>query len=303
MDPLKILTDALDYQHNYEKKVEDAAEFLRGKLGDLNPTFAITLGSGLGGLAQKIVNPQVIPYSQIPNFPTPTIKGHAGNLYLGQLEGVPVVGLQGRTHYYEVSDKPFNQGILEVVFAVNVMANLGVKNYFVTNAAGGLDTSYKVGDLMALTSHMPLGIPSPLPGRTMSFKKVDGFEIEDRFLPMHDVYDEHLTKLLLQAGGESMHSGSYGAVVGPNYETKAQVLAFRKSGLQTIGMSTIPEVEAARNRGMRCVGFSLNTNSTKEDGTNATSHPEVIRVLNLPEVKDRIERTVLGFFQLFNQQR
>ena len=117
---------------------------------------------------------------------------------------------------------------------------------------------------------------------------------------MHDAYDEQLTALLMKAG--EMHLGSYGAVIGPTYETKAQVIAFRNMGLQAVGMSTIPEVEAARNRGMNCVGMSLITNSTKEDGTNSTSHAEVTAVLEDPLVKQRIEKVVANFFRLYRER-
>src|SRR3989338_10332974 len=204
LEALEKLTQALDYQDNYESKVRDAADYVRNKLGNRQPVFGLVLGSGLGDLAESIEEATAIPYSEIPNFPITTIVGHEGKMLIGSLEGVPIIGLKGRKHYYEVADEPFNNGILQAVFPVHVLADLGVENYFVTNASGGLNQDYAVGDIMILRSHINL-LPNALLGRHHNFSRVDYAGEMWRFQPMNGAYDPELTAMIKQAG--SAHKG------------------------------------------------------------------------------------------------
>ena len=201
---LQQLKQALGFRDNYEAKVAGAADYVKSKLGDHKPVFGVVLGSGLGDLADSIEGATVIPYGEIPNFPTTTVSGHEGKMLIGELEGVLVIGLKGRKHYYEVADEPFNNGILQVVFPVHVLADLGVKNYFVTNASGGLNQNYSVGDIMILRSHINF-LPNALLGRHHDFSRVDDTGQVWRFQPMNSAYDPELTAMLRQAG--SAHEG------------------------------------------------------------------------------------------------
>lgn len=299
---------AFDYQYNYMKKVEQTVNFFRKELNGQQPVFGVTLGSGLGDLADSIEIDKIIKNTDIPNFFVPTTEGHAGNVILGKLEGIPIIGLQGRKHYYEVSHNLMNTGILQVVLPVHVLANLGVKNYFVTNAAGGLNTNYKVGDIMIIDSHIN-GIPNPLLGEHYEFKRVDNGETVERFTGMEKAYDPEYRELLYTAATrndlpeEKVHNGVYLALTGTCYETEAECLAFRDgANADAVGMSTTPEVIVARNRLMKCIGMSCITNEIEEDGTNAANHEEVKEVLESLEVRNRLSSTVRNFFGLYRER-
>lgn len=299
------LQQYFEYFHNYEQLVAQAAAYIQAVIKKNNseqPVFAITLGSGLGELAHQITDSISIPYSEIPNFPTTTVPGHEGTLILGKLAGVPIIGLKGRKHFYEVAHEPFNNGILKSVFAVHVMAELGIANYFVTNAAGGLNTNYKVGDLMVLKSHINL-LPNVLLGPSRSFSRVGDNSQVWQFQPMNGAYDKQYQELLLKAGEEfaaNIHSGTYLSVTGPTYETEGECLAFRDGfGADAVGMSTTAEVIVARNRNMKIVGFSCITNTITKEGVNATNHEEVQEILNSAEVKERLSKIVVHFFTEF----
>jgi purine-nucleoside phosphorylase len=294
-----LLEEALDFQRNYEIKVHCAANYIKSCIKNDSPVWGIVLGSGLGDLSKNIENQIIIPYKEIPDFPTTSIEGHKGEMIIGSLEGISVIGLSGRKHYYEVADEPFNIGILKTVFAVNVLADLGVQNYFATNAVGGLNSSYKVGDIMIIKSHINL-LPNPLLGRYHDFKRVDDKQRVWRFQPMNNAYDISLREKLKQAGknfSDYVHEGNYLAVTGPSYETEGESVAFR-DGLKAdaVGMSIANEVIIARNRGMKTVGFSCITNKITKDGTNATNHEEVKSILESAKVKDRLTSIVRNFF-------
>ncbi len=301
---LHSLELALDFRDNYEAKVASAADYVKNKLREYKPIFGVVLGSGLGELADSIKGATVISYEEIPNFPTTTVPGHEGKLLIGELEGVPVIGLKGRKHYYEVADEPFNTGILQTVFPVHVLAELGVSNYFVTNASGGLNQDYAIGDIMIIFSHINF-LPNALLGRHHNFSKVDDTSQVWRFQPMNGAYDQQLTQMLSQAGSSHkgrVHKGIYLAVTGPTYETEGESIAFRE-GLKAdaVGMSTTSEVIVARNRGMRVVGMSCITNVISADGTNAANHEEVKAILESPAVKDRLSSTIRKFFKLYRE--
>ncbi len=295
------------YKDHYVGFVAAAADFIKRNLWTDTPSFGIVLGSGLNDLVDQFEEPKtIIPYADIPHFPTPTVLGHVGNMHIGSIQGVPVIGLQGRTHYYEVADHPFNVGMLQVVFPVHVLATLGVKNYFATNAAGGLNSSYHVGDIMIITSHNGQLLPNPLAGQFQPFTTLEGKTVE-RFQPMNGAYDPELRSLLSTSGeafADHVHEGTYIAVPGPTYETEAECKAFRDGWKgDAVGMSTAPEVIVARNRGMKAVGFSCITNVIGPDGTNATSHEEVQAVLTSSTTRDRLSTIVRTFFSLYKQRK
>ncbi len=289
------LDEGPDFISHYEEKVAEAVYFLQKRV-HLQPKFGVVLGSGLGNLAEAITTYDIIPYQEIPHFPTPTVEGHEGILIVGNLEGVEVIGLKGRKHYYEVADLPGNAGMLQVVFPVHVLAGLHVQNYFVTNAAGGLDQKYNVGDVMLIKSHIN-HLPNPLLGRKHNFVRVDTGKPVERFQPMNGAYDKSLRDLLHEALGNDwthVHKGVYLAVTGPTYETEAECLAFRRSlGADAVGMSTAPEVIVAINRGMKVVGMSCITNKIDIDGTKMASQEKVL---------ERLSTMVQKFFALYKQR-
>lgn len=287
------------YKRNYEQNVRTAAEYIRDYLSD-QPQFGIVLGSGLGDLANQIERPTVLDYKDIPDFPRPTVEGHEGKLLIGKIEGVPIIGLKGRKHYYEVADDPSNTGMLQVVFPVHVLAELGVPNYFATNAVGGLNLDYKVGDVMIATSHIDLFMPDPLAGRPHDFKRVSDNKQVWRFQPMNDAYHPELRKLLLNAGSKyegQIHQGQLAAVTGPKYESEGTANALRVLGADAVGMSVIPEAIVARNRGMNVVAMSCITNTVDAQGRNAADHVEVQKVLNAPETRARLSSIIRTFFK------
>lgn len=290
------LEQAIDYRDNYEIKVREAAEFLRpyGK-----PEFGLVLGSGLDSIADELKSPEVISYEDIPNFPHSTVPGHVGNLFIGELKNVPVMIMQGRKHYYEVADEPMNTGMLQVIFPVHIMAELGIPNYFVTNAAGGLNPEYQPGDLMILRSHINT-LPDPLLGRQHDFKAIDGKPLE-RFQVMNNAYDHDFRILMMQSG--DVHEGMYMAASLPCFETEAESVACRDMWkVDAIGASTTPEVMVARNRGMKVVGISCITNIISGDGTNDTSHEEVMSVFESVENKDRLLSVINNFLRLYKSK-
>jgi len=292
------------YQNTYENKVDEAVGYLNDFVRE-KPEFGVTLGSGLGDLANEIDVSESIDYEQIPNFPVPTTEGHAGKLLIGELERVPIIGLSGRKHYYEVAGQPFNTGILQVVFPIHVLAGLGVPNYLATNATGGLNLNYQTGDLMIINSHISNLVPNPLLGRRMDFERIDGEKVWP-FQPMNGAYDPELRALLKQAGSEfrdHIKEGTYVIVTGPTFETEAESVAFRdRWGADAVGMSIAPEVIVATNRGMKSVGLCCITNMITPDGTNATNHDEVQAILNSEKVRNRLSITVRNFFMLYREQ-
>lgn len=272
----------------YVSHVKKAVDFINKKTKGFSPKACITLGSGLNKLADLITPIASISYSDIPHFPVSTVPGHEGKMVIGKLEGVSVIGLQGRKHYYEVADQPRPMKV--VTFPVQVAASLGCELYIATNAAGGLNPNYKVGELMVIKSHIGLFQPSPLLGAHHDF---DG---NDLFQPQAGEYDAVLRKLF-KSIDPSIHEGVYVAVTGRAYETQAECLMLRALGADAVGMSTIPEVIVATNRGMKTFGVSLITNEIAADGTNATNHKEVVEVLNSPKTEKKLLRIFREFFK------
>lgn len=275
----------------YVKKVAETTEFLQQKLGDFQPSVAITLGSGLSKLAALIDSIAQIPYSQIPHFHQTTVPGHEGILVAGTLEGVPLIGFKGRKHYYEVAAEI--DGMDQVIFPVHVAASLGCKLYLATNAAGGLNPRFNIGDLMVIRSHLDLFIKNPLLGPHHDF----GDNLY--FQPQHQIYDKHLSEIF-QNDQAFIHSGVYACLSGRTYETSADCTALRILGVDAVGMSTVPEIIIAANRGMKTLGISTITNVIAADGTNATNHEEVSAILNSSETESRLFSAYKNFFRKLN---
>ncbi len=274
----------------YVQQVEEASSFITGIIGDKTfvPTVALTLGSGLNKLSELIKPIAVISYKDIPHFPSLTVPGHEGTLIAGYLEGIPMIGLKGRKHYYEVAREPHAMDI--VTFPVHVAASLGCKLYIATNAAGGLNTRYTIGDLMVIKSHIGLFQPNPLLGVYHNFGDTAFFQ------PQHTEYSPKL-RSLFRSIAPSIHEGVYVALTGRTYETQAECLMLRSMGADAVGMSTVPEIIAATNRGMETVGVSMITNMIAKDGTNATNHEEVMSILSGKQTEEMLYNTFRGFFR------
>jgi purine-nucleoside phosphorylase len=249
---------------------EAAAAAVRERI-EHHPRVGLILGSGLNPLAGAIEEGVSIPYTEIPHFPVPTIEGHSGRLVVGQLEGQPVVVMQGRTHYYE------GYSMAEVTFPVRVMQLLGIEALIVTNAAGGLNQAFRAGDVMLITDHLNLigmsGL-NPLRGPNLD-------ELGPRFPDMSEPYDSRLRALAKQAAQEAgvpLQEGVYICLAGPSFETRADLRFLRLIGADAVGMSTVPEVTVARHGGTRVLGLSGISNiAPAGDGPVAeTSHEEVL---------------------------
>ena len=245
--------------------VRQATEAIKQRLGAFKPRVAIVLGSGLGFLANEVVSPVSIAYSQIPGFPEPGVEGHKGELVAGTLEGVPVIVQAGRFHLYEGHSA-------EVAgLPTRVFAELGVRILIVTNAAGGVRRTFPGGTLMLIADHINLMGRNPLVGPSLPG--------EQRFPIMHEPYDEELRQLARAVARESgirLEEGVYAALLGPSYETPTEVRMLEKLGADAVGMSTAPEVIVARSRGMRCLGFSSITNPGAGISAAPLSHEEVL---------------------------
>ncbi|MCR4844937.1 MAG: purine-nucleoside phosphorylase [Bacteroidales bacterium] len=230
------------------------AGLVKSRIGDKKPVLGIVLGSGLGSLANSIQDPVVIPYRELPEFPVSTAVGHKGNFIVGELGGKTVIAMQGRIHYYE------GYGMDQVVLPIRVMIGVGIKTLIVSNAAGGTNLAYHVGDLMIIRDHINL-LPNPLIGPNFD-------DFGPRFPDMTRPYDPALIRLAVQVGDElgiKMHRGVYVGGTGPSYETPAEYKYFRTIGGDAVGMSTIPEVIVARHAGVPVFGISVITNEAHDD--------------------------------------
>ncbi|MCR4569474.1 MAG: purine-nucleoside phosphorylase [Bacteroidales bacterium] len=228
--------------------IHAAARYVREKLGGIQPVVGIVLGSGLGKLADEIENPLVISYRDIPGFPASTAIGHKGNYIVGDLGGKKVIAMQGRIHYYE------GYTMHQVTLPIQVMKVLGIKYLFVSNAAGGTNLGFHVGDLMIIKDHINL-LPNPLIGPNMD-------EFGPRFPDMTRPYDPSLIRKaeeIAKQEGIALQKGVYVAITGPSYETPAEYRYFRAIGADAVGMSTTPEVIVARHSGIPVFGMSVIT--------------------------------------------
>ena len=261
--------------------VAAATDAVKQRLGKLKPRVAIVLGSGLGFLADEVVNPIRIPYNTIPGFPEPGVAGHKGLLVGGTLEEVPVLVQAGRFHLYE-GDPAGVAGLPARVFA-----ELGVEILIVTNAAGGVRRTFPGGTLMLIADHINLMWRNPLIGQPQPG--------EQRFPIMHESYDGELRALartVAREMGIRLEEGVYVGLLGPSYETPAEVRMLERLGADAVGMSTVPEVLVARSRGIRCLGFSIITNPGAGITGEALSHAEVLAISE--QVARRLSVVVKG---------
>ena len=259
------------------------------KISRLRPALAIVLGSGFHHALAELRVEKKIAFAKIPGFPKPTVNGHAGELFFGELGGTPVLVLSGRAHFYE------GHSMERVTFAVRALAAFGVKDLLLTNAAGGINGNFRAGDFMVLTDHINFMGANPLRGETIS-----GLP---RFVDLTGAYDKNLRELLFKAGKISklkLQRGVYLAVSGPSYETPAEIRAFAKLGADAVGMSTVPEAIAARQCGLRVAAISCITNLAAGIGKKNLSHAEVL------ETAERVGKSgaqlIKNFARLYGHQ-
>ncbi len=266
--------------------VRTAAAALRERLGGLEPRVAVTMGSGLGGLAGRFEDPIEIPYGELPGWPETGVEGHAGHAVAGTLGGVPALGLAGRVHIYE------GHPPARVVFYVRALARLGVPVLFVSNAAGTINRRFPPGDLMLIRDHIDLAFRGPLRGPVEPG--------EERFPDMSEPYDGRLRAEVRAAAAERglpLHEGVYCWLTGPSYETPAEIRMLERLGADAVGMSTVPEVIAARANGMRCVGVSCLTNWAAGITNQPLSHEEVFETAD--RAADAFQGLVIRSIQRF----
>ncbi len=234
---------------NAMEKIQEACSAINRATNNFAPEVGIILGTGLGGFVDSIDVEYRLEYKDIPNMPVSTVEGHKGCLIFGEVAGRKVVAMQGRFHYYE------GYAMNQVTFPVRVMALLGIKNLFVSNAAGGINTSFCVGDLMIITDHINL-LPNPLIGPNMA-------EFGPRFPDMHDCYSSAIRNkatAIAERENIKLQYGVYVGTTGPTFETQAEYRYFKAIGGDAVGMSTVPEVIVARHMGVPCFGMSVITN-------------------------------------------
>ena len=251
-------------EKTYLEKIEEASAYLKENISEI-PGIAIILGTGLGDLINYIEDSRAIDYKEIPHFPVSTVDGHSGRLIFGTLGGKKVMAMQGRFHYYEGYD------MKEVTFPVRVMQNLGVKKLFVSNAAGGMNKEFRVGDIMVITDHINLFPENPLRGKNFE-------ELGPRFPAMTEAYSHKMIDLADAVAVKKeirlMH-GVYVGTPGPTFETPAEYEYFRIIGGDAVGMSTVPEVIVANHAGMEVFGVSVITDLGGKDIKEVPTHEEV----------------------------
>ena len=264
-------------------RIDACADVIRKKAPGFTPKLGVILGSGLGAFADSLEKAVSIEYRELPDFPTSSVHGHAGRLVLGYRGNVPVVAMQGRVHFYE------GYAPWQVAFPARVLCRLGVKHLTVTNAAGGINKGFKVGDLMAITDHLNLAGFNPLVGPNED-------ALGPRFPDMSHAYDPAAREVLLgsaKAVGTSLQQGVYVSLSGPSYETPAEIRMLRTLGGDAVGMSTVPEVIVAQHMGVKVTGISCITNLAAGISDQKLSHDEVSEVAN--KVKDTFTK-LLGRF-------
>lgn len=255
-------------------QIQETTAYLKGRIKNL-PEVGIILGSGLGNLGNQIDVEVSIPYGEIPNFPISTVKGHSGQLIFGKLGGKNVIALQGRFHYYE------GYTMKEVTFPVRVMQAFAVKVLILSNAAGGMNPAFKVGDIMLINDHINMFPDNPLMGPNDD-------RLGDRFPDMSEVYSKELivkAHKIAKDNGILVHEGVYAGTSGPTFETPAEYKYFRNAGGDTVGMSTVPEAIVARHAGIPCFGTSIVTDLGIAGQVENVSHEEVLKAAKAAEPK------------------
>jgi len=261
-------------------RAEAAAKFIQNKT-KLRPQIALVLGSGLGAFADEFAGATRIPYAKIPHFPCSTVIGHAGQLVLGSVENIPVVGMQGRVHLYE------GYSAKDVVFPIRVFARMGVKAVILTNAAGGIKKDFTQGRLVLISDHINLQGTNPLIGPNDE-------HFGTRFPDMTNAYDKKFRELALAEGRRlqlDLAEGVYASLSGPTYETPAEIRYLRSVAADLVGMSTVPEVIAARHSGLRVLGISCVTNAAAGILDQPLDHKEVL------ETAERVKGQFIGLLR------
>lgn len=256
------------------EKIRETANYIKGKTTHI-PQYAIILGTGLGELANIITDKKEIPYNEIPNFPVSTVEGHSGKLIFGKLGNVDVIAMQGRFHFYE------GYNMKEVTFPVRVFQALDVKYLFVSNAAGGMNSSFDVGDIMLIEDHINLFPEHPLHGK--NFK-----ELGTRFPDMSNAYDKELRLLAMSIAKENdikLQHGVYVGTQGPTFETPSEYNYFRIIGGDAVGMSTVPEVIVANHAKMKVLAFSIITDLGVIGKIVEVTHEEVQEAAKIAQPK------------------
>jgi purine-nucleoside phosphorylase len=254
------------------QKVQETAAFIKAKI-NVTPEIGIILGTGLGGLIHEIKEQVAIPYKAIPHFPVSTVEGHVGQLIFGKLGGRNIVAMQGRFHYYE------GYSMQEVTFPIRVMKMLGIELLVLSNASGGLNPSFKIGDLMIITDHINLMPSNPLIG-------ANDDKLGPRFPDMSEAYDKKIINKALKIVNEhkiSYQTGVYAGVSGPTFETPAEYNYIRIIGADAVGMSTVPEVIVARHMGLPCFAVSVISDLGVEGKIVEITHKEVIDAASIAE--------------------
>ena len=247
------------------ERAEHATRIIRARM-NVEPRVAVVLGSGLGGFADDFEEAVGIPYEDIPGFKQSTAQGHAGRLVVGKVDGVPLLAMQGRVHYYE------GYSLEEVTFPMRTFGLLGIKTVILTNAAGGINVELQQGALMVLSDHLNLMGASPLRGPNDE-------RFGPRFPDMSVVYSPELQELVVEearAIGVEVRRGIYGALAGPSYETPAEIVMLRNLGADAVGMSTVPEAIVARHMGLEVLGISCITNMAAGLSDQPIDHEEVM---------------------------
>ncbi|WP_321520162.1 purine-nucleoside phosphorylase [uncultured Bacteroides sp.] len=254
------------------EKIKETASFLKERM-HTNPETAIILGTGLGNLANEITEKYEIKYQDIPNFPVSTVEGHSGKLIFGKLGNKDIMAMQGRFHYYE------GYSMKEVTFPVRVMKELGIKTLFVSNASGGTNASFEIGDLMIITDHINYFPEHPLRGKNL---------YGDRFPDMSEAYSKDLINKALVIADEKgikVQQGVYIGTQGPTFETPAEYKLFHILGADAVGMSTVPEVIVANHAGIKCFGISIITDLGVEGKIVEISHEDVQKAADAAQPK------------------
>lgn len=273
---------------NWLEKIQQTADFIRSKVGHDMPRTAIILGTGLGELVNHINIRAELPYQDIPNFPVSTVEGHKGRMIFGNLGEKYILAMQGRFHYYE------GYTMKEATFPVRVMKALGVNTLFVSNAAGGMNPDFKIGDLMIITDHINLFPDHPLRGRNYN-------ELGPRFPGMGHAYSERLiekAREVARSKGVRLVEGVYVGTQGPTFETPAEYRFFWRIGGDAVGMSTVPEVIVANHAGMEVFGMSVITDLGVEGVVEKVSHEEVQKAAAAAEpVMSMVMQEIINQFE------
>ena len=273
---------------NLNQRINDAAQYINARITEA-PTIGLILGSGLGDFADGLENRVVIPFAEIPDFPQPTVEGHAGAFVIGSCQGKTIVALQGRIHYYEGHPQQV------ITIPVRVMALLGVKQIVLTNACGGVNLNFAPGDLMLISDHINYSGSNPLIGQNLD-------QFGPRFPDLSNVYTKELrTKItkVAEENGIALRQGVYVMYSGPNYETPAEIRMFRMMGADAVGMSTVPEAIVAAHCGMDVVGISCITNMAAGVLPQKLNHQEVVETAAL--VHDKFQKLLTLVIDLMDR--